>query len=254
MMESIAKAVQRAKQDIPLPQGKHSGWHIDRVEGRVAAERPALVSAAVHVPSLAALLHSGVVAYDDTVPQTRHYDILRNQILHGKRRGGPQIIAVCSPTINCGATTTAINLAFSFARMRGQRVALAELQLGEPGIHGILGMGAGDFASANSESGVARVQARDTELAVTRLPAPDGSTSDRVAQVLREVDATTAIIDLPPMLSTRYTSLYHSISDSLVVVLEEGRSTVADVEACKTFLGQREGVQYVLNKCGKHGL
>lgn len=258
-MDSIAKAVQRHKETasiygkpavIASLSGDHyaAGKPIDLASGIAEIQRP----------STGVLLENHVIAFDDKAAATRYYDVLRNQMLHGKRNAVPQIIAVCSPTHGCGATVTAANLAFSFARLRSQRVALIEVRGDRPGIREILDLPADEASNAdmadNRTVRTTPVHVEGVELNYLGMESSVAEATDRVVNIIRAIAPTVAIIDLPPVLSTRHAVLYHIVADSLIVVLEEGKSTIADVQSCRSFLGRLEGIQYVLNGCGRHGL
>lgn len=79
--------------------------------------------------------------------------------------------------------------------------------------------------------------------------------SDVISRLPRLGNASDVIlIDLPPLLLSDRSAAYLALAQSVVVVLCEGQTTLAEVESCKTFLGDRPGVQFTLNKCGRHGL
>lgn len=81
-----------------------------------------------------ALRASRVVAFEPKLPPTRHYDILRNQLAAHRRHASPHVVAVVSPGNSCGTTTTAINLAWSFARNRSHRVTLVDTNDKKPDV------------------------------------------------------------------------------------------------------------------------
>src|SRR5262245_1441169 len=66
---------------------------------------------------------------DPTSPDAEQYRALRHVVEQGHGSGGPSVIAVSSPTIGDGKTTTAINLAGALAQDRDATVLLVDADL-----------------------------------------------------------------------------------------------------------------------------
>ncbi len=261
-MESITKALQRAKESMPLPEVVTAVSDSIRVADRhrQLSRRRTAASGDLVEMSEDMIRQNHVVAFDADAASTRYYDILRNQILQHERKAAAQIVGVVAPTRGCGTSITAMNLAFSFARIRAQRVILLDANDDNPSIRRYLGL-PGQGWLKHSRPGdtefVTDVQVRDVHASVLTLSPPehDGAeTITRISRVMRETETTVVVVDLPPLLSSDKALSYLSVVDSIVVVLAAGQTTHSEVESCKTFLGQRSGVQFVLNKAGKNGL
>src|SRR6056297_244121 len=66
------------------------------------------------------------------------YDVLRTKIIHQAQINKWQRVAIVSPDVGAGKSTTLANLAFSFERQRDMRVLCIDLDLRRPALHKIL--------------------------------------------------------------------------------------------------------------------
>lgn len=207
----------------------------------------------------AALEENRIVANDSSSPLTRYYDMLRNQLLNNVKEGIVGTIAVTSPTAGCGVTVTAINLAFSLARMRSTNVLLIDANPSDAGVASKLRLWAG-LTTSDAPEGIIRAEAGEVCVHVVTVPGAAGEVVDHhrlsalVENARKAVRPALVVLDLPPMLANDETIPSALDADRLVLVLAVGQSTVADLEACKTFLGSKAGVQVVLNKTRWHDL
>jgi protein-tyrosine kinase len=67
------------------------------------------------------------------------YDLLRTKIIHQAQTNGWRRVAIVSPDIGAGKTTTLANLAFSFERQQDLRVLCMDLDLRRPSLGRVLG-------------------------------------------------------------------------------------------------------------------
>jgi len=264
-MDSITKALQRAKEGAVATDLSGvatipgSFRPVDKLPSPGRGRRPP-PSGEITEMQEDLLRQNHVVAFDADAGPTRYYDILRNQILQHERKAAAQIVAVVAPTRRCGTTVTAMNLAVSFARIRSQRVILLDANDDNPSIRrclGLPGQGWLKHSRPTDTEFLTDVQVRDVHASVLTLSPPehDGAeTITRISRIMSEADSTVVIVDLPPMLSNDKALSYLGVSDSVVVVLSAGQTTHAEVESCKTFLGPKSGVQFILNKAGRNGL
>jgi capsular exopolysaccharide synthesis family protein len=72
--------------------------------------------------------------------EAESYRILCNRVEQMKRLRGVSVIAITSPALGDGKTTTAINLAAALAQSPGVRVLLVDADLRRPGVRTQLGM------------------------------------------------------------------------------------------------------------------
>jgi Mrp family chromosome partitioning ATPase len=86
-----------------------------------------------------ALLKSRRVVAAEAGRDAAPYDLLRTKIIHQAQSNGWRRVAIVSPDMGAGKTTTVANLAFSFERQRDMRVLCLDLDLRRPSLHKILG-------------------------------------------------------------------------------------------------------------------
>lgn len=273
-MDSITKAVQRARELRQSPSspfvtlsGKRMGVSSvtrepDNLSPSTTSGTQGAHRAETSVQLDATLLQRNrIVAFEPTAFACRHYDLLRDQIIHDQMGSDCIIVAVAGAAAGSGATVTAANLAFTFARNQKHRVVLISPDgATDPSLLRYLGLEGQDWQDAswpsNEASGghilagnigmwleIANDDARDNAHALI-----DG------ARTNRRWPATVIVLDLPPLPASDLAAAYISLSTNVVVVLASGETTLPQVESCKSILGQRSGVHYILNKTGRHGL
>lgn len=86
-----------------------------------------------------ALLQSRRVVAAERGRDAAPYDLLRTKIIHQAQSNGWRRVAIVSPDIGAGKTTTLANLAFSFERQHDMRVLCLDLDLRRPSLHKVLG-------------------------------------------------------------------------------------------------------------------
>ena len=211
------------------------------------------------------LMANRIVSFDSGCDQTRPYDVLRNLVLDDLAEVGSRTIAVTSPTKGCGVTVTATNLAFSIARLRKAKVLLFDCKPGGPGIPEAFGRSrllvspsGGDWDPHISAVDVDGVELYVGSAALVHQSGGregfDQENSVSLAQLKQQLGPLTVVLDLPPILTGDQTLPLILGADMVLLVLAVGHSTVADLEACKTYLNESGRVQVVLNKSRKHGL
>ncbi|MDI6025828.1 hypothetical protein QBK99_06450 [Corticibacterium sp. UT-5YL-CI-8] len=265
-MDSIAKAVQKARgmaQLIPPSPGLWTSGNraapavrrLDPDDIRGAHEQ---TSAEPTILLSEAALRAGlIVAFDANAAPSRHYDLLRDQIVHGHQSPGPMVIAVTAASSGCGATVTAANLAFTFARNPAYRVALiARDEEHHQSLRSYFGLTQQNWRTDAGKEGGAIVRVANVQLRLAPL-GPDRDSSEALighAGATQNRQANVVFIDLPALPTSDIATSYIARSTDVVVVLAAGETTPAEVQSCKSVLGQRNGVHYVLNKSGRHGL
>lgn len=220
----------------------------------------------VHALPPTYLLGQRIVAYDPGHRMTRYYDMLRNQILNERPADGGDMVAVTAPGPGCGTTTTAINLAFSCARLGSGPVLLIDLNPGSKGIRQALGLlplsgKVGPFGIApDSLVWISAMDVRTQLLRFDSIAKGDLALSDLenldtiIDHVRRRFSPVMTILDLPPMLTFDLATPFLNRADNAVLMLAAGRSTLGELEVCSTFFGPNKRHQVVLNRAGRHGL
>ncbi len=267
-MEGVLQALKRmhaktGAQQVSEPTSKPAGTvsptgHDTEILRRIA------IGAALRLDR-STLMANRIVSFDSGSDLTRPYDVLRNLVLNDLSEVGSRTIAVTSPTNGCGVTVTAANLAFSIARLRTTKVLLVDGNPDAPGIPAALGRSGLLFspAGADWDFHLSAVDVDGVELYVGSAAlmsksrhrgAFDQENLASLAQLKQQLGPLTVVLDLPPMLTGDQTLPLILGADMVLLVLAVGHSTVADLEACKTYLNESGRVQVVLNKSRKHGL
>lgn len=266
-MEGVLQALQRVRDNIGTshsghahngtkpsfvgPLGHNSGGAFEPMAGPpLALDR-------------SALLANKIVSFDSSHHRTRPYDVLRNLVLDDLAEVESRTIAVTAPTLGCGATVTAANLALSIARLRTTKVLLLECNEANPGMAKALSVpdlladaGGGDegaFARTVEIEGVSLQLGSLARLkSIGHLL--DLSGAAPFAIVEQSLGPITIVLDLPPLLVGDETLPLILGADVVLLVLAVGRSTVADFEASRSYLNESSHVHVVLNKSRMHGL
>jgi capsular exopolysaccharide synthesis family protein len=175
--------------------------------------------------------------------ESEQYRTLRTLLEARRLDGGPAVIAVSSPAVGDGKTTTAINLAAVLAEGEESRVLLIDADLRNPSIAGKLGL-SGSVAGL-THALRARLTSID-ELVVRRPPfnidvllSGEGSKapyellkSSVFADLLKEARRRYefVIIDTPPIVSLPDTRLIGTLADGFIIVVAAHRTPKRLVE------------------------
>lgn len=196
------------------------------------------------------------------------YKILRTQIMHRLRDKGWNVLAVTSPADGEGKTLTAINLAISLAMDVTQTVLLIDANLANPRVHERFGVGE-DRGLVDYLFNDAPVEELLIHPGIGRLvfmpagrPTPNSAealTSPKMAAFVEECrtryPSRVVIFDLPPLLKTADVLAFCPYSDALLLVVEEGRTTLEAVERALSLVkGVCPVLGTVLNKAGRIGM
>jgi protein-tyrosine kinase len=262
-MENIRQAIERAKaaqggegDEIYLDHGRGEGDFVG------APRKPGARSQEVTLKS-AYLQANRIVTHLPNDPRSRAFDMLRTQILQTMDLKGWKILAVTSPTANCGKTVTSVNLALSVARQPQRSVLLVDFDFYKPKVAASLGLrwpneGVIGVLSGRTTLPGAMINARigDQRLFVLPTKATTGSSelisSQAMATLMqglsRNYQSGTIIIDLPPILvGDDVISLLPRV-DCVLLVVAVGISTPAQIEECNRHLQSAEVVRVVVNK------
>ena len=189
------------------------------------------------------------------------FDILRTKIMKLFERNGWKSVAVTSPTMACGKTLIATNLAFSFARQKTSRTVLADVDLKRPQVRKVIGLDSklsmGDFLIG--EIGVADYFKRyDGNLALgttyqsfrhSAELLQDQKAADAIAEMHRALEPDVVIYDLPPMLASDDVMSFLEHVDCALLIAAAGTSTIREIDECEKQLSDLTSVAgVILNK------
>jgi protein-tyrosine kinase len=261
-MENIRQAVERAKGHPE--QGRGIDLSPSRQQARHDLNNAHESDARIQEVQLdsAHLQSKRLVAYDGKDPRSRSFDMLRTQVLQSMDLKGQKILAVTSPTPNCGKTLTAINLALSVARQSERQVMLVDMDLRKPQVAGSLGLACAEGILGVLEGRIALtsaiVQARIGNCKFEVLPtAPTSHSSDLMGSsamstllqnIGRHWQSRIVVLDLPPLLTGDDVIAILPQVDCALLVAAVDTSTVSEIEECNKHLQSTDVVRFVLNK------
>lgn len=274
-MERLRKAMERARADRqrvtqPPPAPAASGREppavalrdTERAGVRIQYTRTARVALDPHSLQDGRLLlleeHQEAPGLHEGVADA--YKILRTQILHRMRAKSHRTLAITSPGIGDGKTTTAINLAISLARDVNQTVLLVDFDLKRSSI--------GRYFTGRDSLGLMECLTGDVELAdvlfnpgIERLVILPGGkrirhssellSSPRVLQLVDELKSRyedrLILFDMPPLFAGDDVLAFLPHVDAVMLVVEDGKVSREQLEHAGTLLGEK-CIGLVLNK------
>jgi Mrp family chromosome partitioning ATPase len=261
MMEPIEKAMARAREARVAHLGRrpllsdqggdspaHNGIAPEYTETMVAAPNGKRVSEA------------RLVADRIEHPCSDIYGLLRTQVLQRLKANKMSTLAITSPQLGAGVTTTAANLALAIALDVNQTVLLVDLNLRNPGLHekfhftprvGIDDYlrGTADLKSCLVSPGVARLVILPTRAA--NGEAAEIISSPRMTALSKELrsryEDRIIIYDTPPLLTSGDTLGFLPNVDAVLLVARSGKTTKSDIEKSANLLGSKPIVGTLLN-------
>ena len=201
------------------------------------------------------------VCLSPDAPELDFYKVLRTQILHRSQEKGWNTIMVTSTRPGEGKTLTSINLALTFAKAYGQTVLLVDCDLRQQKIHSYLGL--------YSDKGIADYLSNEVPLKdlilwpkVEKLTLISGGStiiesaellgSQRMKELVVEMKNRYSdryvIFDTPPLLSGADALTFSQLADSIIVVVEEGKTPMKELEKAVELIPKDKFMGFVLNK------
>jgi protein-tyrosine kinase len=262
-MEKLQKALQKAREQRgPAPRSGPVTGAAHAAATPAATDTETLWEALKPFEPSTNVLEKERIVTSVAGPLGNAHDILRTKVLLAMRRNGWRRIAVTSPTMGCGKTTTACNLAIGLARNRDMRTILMEFDLRRPQVAETLSMqpdadvsdvlnGSVDFAeqALRYRDNVAISAARHTSGDPTSI-----LLSKVTHNVLEDIEATyqpdVMIFDLPPILVSDDTRAVLKDVDCALMVAKSEFTTVSQIDACEREIAEHTNmVGVVLNQC-----
>jgi len=272
-MEKLQKALQKAREqrggpdigpDVAAPPKAHAAasGRDNRALAPPGDEANALWQAlAPFEPSRKTMERYRIVTAESGRLGTA-FDVLRTKILLTMRKNGWTRLAITSPTMGCGKTTTACNLAIGFARNPDQRTIMLEFDLRRPSLTKLLDLPAGPDVTEMLSGDVAFADQalryrQNVAVAAAQKMSPDPTsllTSKAVHDTLAEVEAAYSpdvmIFDLPPLLVGDDTRSVLKDVDCALLVVQSGATTVSQIDICEREIAEHTNMLgVVLNQC-----
>jgi len=207
------------------------------------------------------LLKRHIITPDSADEQVRPYKILRTRVLQKMRENGWNTLAVTSANPGEGKTLTAVNLAISIAMEVACTVVLVDLDLMRPGVHRTMGF--------KTEHGIVDYLRDDVPLenvlvnpGIARFVVLPGSkplrdssemlSSPKMAELVQELKnrypSRFVIFDMPPLRGSDDMLAFAPCVDAVLLVVEEGKTQIDDLQRASSVLANMNLVGTVLNK------
>ncbi|WP_372675378.1 CpsD/CapB family tyrosine-protein kinase [Aquicoccus sp.] len=190
------------------------------------------------------------------------YDLLRTKIIHQAQSHGWRRVAIVSPDVGAGKSTTLANLAFSFERQRDMRVLCVDLDLRRPMLHKVLGQEP-DHSMADILEGRVRFAEHGLRLGqrvgfgLNRGPAPNPSElllSREARAALDEIEAGYApdlvFFDISPLNASDDNIAFLQNVDCAVIIAAAEATPMSRIDQAERQVAELTNVMgIVLNKC-----
>jgi hypothetical protein len=192
------------------------------------------------------LAHNRVVV-DELTPASSAYKMLRTRVLQRMRRNG-------------WTTVAALNLSISLARNVGTSVVLADVDFRKPSLYRHLGVwpryGIGDFLRGAAPLEHVAVCPGVERLGVLLNDRPFARSSEMLAspqmenlvQRVKQGEGRIAVFDLPPVLASDDMLAFCPLIDAVLLVVAQGTTRQADIDAARELLQNVNVVGVVLNR------
>lgn len=207
------------------------------------------------------ILDNRCVCIEPNSPEIDCYKVLRTKIQLLTKEKGWNTVMITSPRPAEGKTLTSVNLALTFSRVYDQTVLLVDCDLRHQNVHKLLGF--------PSDSGLMNYLLKDQPLEELIIwPGVDkltlisgGQTMDNSSELLGSPQMKTLVQEMKSRYEDRYVifdtaplligddaiALAHCI-DSIIMVVEEGRTSIKDVKKALEMLPQEKFLGFVLNR------
>jgi len=207
------------------------------------------------------ILDNRCVCIEPTSPEIDCYKVLRTKIQLLTREKGWNTVMITSPQPAEGKTLTSVNLALTFSKVYNQTVLLVDCDLRHQNVHKLLGF--------QSDSGLMNYLLKDQPLEELIIwPSVDkltlisgGRTSDNSSELLGSPRMKTLVQEMKSRYADRYVlfdtspvligddaiALAHYI-DSIIMVVEEGRTSIKDIKKALEMLPREKFLGFVLNR------
>ena len=208
-----------------------------------------------------AVINNRCVCIQPDAPELDCYKVLHTKIQQLTRDNGWKTVMITSPRVGEGKTTTAINLALTFSKAYDQTVLLVDCDLRRQNIHKMLGF--------NSRRGLIDCLMDGKPLqdiiiwpGVEKLILISGGRtiqsstellgSRRMKTLAHELktryDDRYVLFDAPPVLMGADVMALAPCVDSIVMVVEKGKTTNSDVQKAVEMLPQEKFLGFVMNR------
>ena len=260
----LRKALEKAKQQrgetvaVPAPEFTMGG---DKEISEGDWQSPVYTSSTRIDLDSQAVIKNRCVCIEADAPQLDSYKVLRTKIQQLTQTKGWNTVIITSPRAGDGKTLTAINLALTFSKAYNQTVLLVDCDLRKQNIHKTLGF--------QSEVGLIDYLVDDRPLnevmiwpGIDKLTLISGGRTidnstellgsprmkDLVQEIKSRYDDRYVLFDLPPVLGNADALALAPYIDSIVMVVQEGKTSTREVQRAVEMLPPDKFLGFVINK------
>jgi non-specific protein-tyrosine kinase len=242
--------VPEVKEDFSQKDKEKAGW-----------VSPAYTKSRTVKLDMTTLANNRCVAIFPYARETEVYKVLRTQVLRYTKEKGGNTIMITSALPEEGKTLTAINLAFTFAKLFEQTVLLVDGDLRQQDIHKRLGFRS-DRGLADYLVDDRPVQEIITWPGIDKLTVISGSRvlhestellgSTRMTDLVQEMKTRYpdryVFFDVPPILSSADALAFVPLVDYVIMVVRSGTTSENDVKKALELIPQDKVIGFVLNR------
>ena len=190
------------------------------------------------------------------------YDLLRTKIIHQAQTNGWRRVAIVSPDIGAGKTTTVANLAFSFERQRDMRILCLDFDLRRPSLHKALAQMT-DHSMADVLDGHVRFSEHGLRLGervafgLNNGPAPNPSellmsraSRDVLDGLEEDYNQDLTLFDISPLNASDDNIAFLQNVDCAVIIVAAEATPMSRIDQAERQVAELTNVMgIVLNKC-----
>jgi non-specific protein-tyrosine kinase len=207
------------------------------------------------------LLNNRCVCITPNAPELDFYKVLRTKIQHLNNQKGGNALLITSAKPGEGKTLTAVNLALTFSKEYNQTILLVDCDLRKQNIHKVLGvdtdaglidylLDAKPLADCIVWPGIEKLTLISGGLPVEQSAELLGS--PRMKSLVKEMksryDDRHLIFDAPPILSGADTLTLAPLMDGIIIVVEEGRTSMRDLQKAIEQIPLDKFLGFVMNR------
>ena len=267
LQKSIEKAKQQREQ--ARQKGSEASTLAQEIEGFVSEKTADMQgwnspnyceSCAIHLDP-DQLARNRCVSMIPDSQESEHYKVLRTNIMQRSKEKHWNTIMITSVQPGEGKTLTAINLAAAFAKEFDQTVLLVDCDLRRQKIHQYLNFssekGIGDYLADNCQLKDLIVWPNIEKLTIisggkTISNSTELLGSPKMKALVNEIkhryDDRYVIFDVPPIFGAADTMAFAPMVDCIVMVVEEGRTSIKDVKKALEAIPAEKFMGFVLNR------
>ena len=202
------------------------------------------------------------VAMFPNLKEVESYRVLRTQILQRTRETGGNLIMITSALPGEGKTTTAINLAFTFAREFKQTVLLVDCDLKKQNIHEVMGFrsdrGLGDYLLGECSTNELFVWPAIEKLTLisggkTMHESSEIIGSPRMKELVADMKnrypERYIFFDVPSILTGADALTFAPLVDHILMVVQADKTPMGEVNKAAQLIPKEKLLGLVLNRC-----